>query len=112
MRCAPRGDRNNISRVEQFREARQKMLGLTFNDYEKEIREHLTGMFPKELFNFDRDVQSITVNRWAHGYAYGHVGPVGRRPFGRIAIANSDAGNSSYFHVASEQAYRAIEELS
>ncbi len=112
MRCAPRGDRNDISRVEQFQETRQKMLGLTFNDYETEIREHLGGMLPKTLFNFDRDVQSITVNRWAHGYAYGKVGPVGRRPFGRITIANSDSGNSSFFHVAAEQAYRAVQELS
>ena len=111
MRCAPRGDRNDVSRIEQFREARHKMLGLTFNDYEEEIRGHLGGMFPKELFNFDRDVASISVNRWAHGYSYGDPGPVGRQPFGRITIANSDAVNNSMFHIAAEQAYRAVQEL-
>lgn len=111
MRCAPRGDRDEIPRVDQFQEARYKMLGLTFNDYEEEIREHLGGMLPKELFDFDRDVESISVNRWAHGYAHGNLGPVGRQPFGRITIANSDAANSSFLFTAVEQAYRAVQEL-
>lgn len=111
MRCAPRGDRNDIPRVEQFKEARFKMLNLTFNDYEQEIREHLTGMLPSGLFDFDRDVNSISVNRWAHGYAHGNPGSVGRQPFGRITIANSDAAASSYLHTAIGQAYRAVQEL-
>lgn len=112
MRSAPRGDRNDIPRVEQFKETRYKMLTLTFDDYEQEIREHLTGMLPSELFNFDRDVESISVNRWAHGYSYGNPGPVGRQRFGRITIANSDAVGSALFQSAAGEAYRAVQELS
>ena len=107
--------------IEQFREARYKMLGLQFKDYEREIREHLTGMLPKGHFEFDRDVESITVNRWAHGYVYGgsslydsdlpEMAKIGRRPFGRITIANIDSAVSSYAHVAIEQAWRAVKEL-
>jgi spermidine dehydrogenase len=107
--------------VEQFREARYKMLGLQFNDYETEVRAHLSGMLPKELFDFERDVESITVNRWAHGYAYGgsalydsdmpEMARKGRQPFGRITIANIDSGLSSYAHVAIKQAWRAVKEL-
>ena len=107
--------------VEQFREARQQMLLLQFEDYEKEIREHLGGLLPGELFNFDRDVESITVNRWAHGYAYGgsalydsqlpEMARKGRQPFGRITIANIDSALSSYAHVAIDQAWRAVNEL-
>jgi spermidine dehydrogenase len=94
----------------QFKEARQKMLTLQFADYEDEIRGHLTSMFPKDLFEFDRDVASITVNRWAHGYA--SSGPaVGRRPFGRITIANSDSVGAADAQAAMTQGYRAVNEL-
>ena len=57
-------------------------------------------------FDPARDIATITINRWPHGYAYeynslwdkfwldGGTTPceIARRPFGRIAIANSDAG--------------------
>ncbi len=65
----------------------------------------------KELFDFDRDVESITVNRWAHGYSYGNPGPVGRQPFGRITIANSDANDVSLVQSAIGHAHRAVQEL-
>jgi len=107
--------------VEQFKEGRYKMLSLKFEDYEQEIREHLTGMLPSDLFDFDRDVESITVNRWAHGYAHGGLALYdpelsdlaikGRKPFGRITIANIDSATSSYVHVAIDQAWRAVSEL-
>ncbi len=117
----PFGETVGAPPVEQFREARHKMLALKFADYEKEIREHLSGMLPRSQFRFDRDVESITVNRWAHGYAYGgsklhdsdmpEMARRGRQRFGRIAIANIDSGLSSYLHVAVAQAWRAVKEL-
>jgi len=111
MRSVPVGETVGAPRVEQFREARYRMLELQFSDYEAEIREHLGGMFPKESFEFDRDVASISINRWAHGYAIGNPGAVGRKPFGRITIANSDAAGSSVMQSAVEQAWRAVQEL-
>jgi len=67
---------------------------------------------------------AITVNRWPHGYApeYNSLFDPdwpegeqpwvqGRKPFGKIAIANSDAGASAYTDAAIDQAYRAIQEL-
>ena len=121
MICCPYG-KVGAPKFEQVREARRKILALQFDDYEQEIRAHLNGMLPAELFNFDKDVASISVNRWAHGYAYSpnplfddvdaeapHV--VGRARFGRIAIANSDAGGSATIDSAIGQAHRAIEEL-
>ena len=101
-------------RREQFREARYRMLGLQFNDYEQEIRSHLSGMFPRELFNFDRDVASISVNRWAHGYSDGGPGDstrIGRQPFGRITIANCDSAASSDAKTAMMMGHRAVNEL-
>ncbi len=107
--------------IEQFREARYKMLSLQLEDYENEVRAHLSGMLPKGLFEFDRDVESITVNRWAHGYVYSGsrlydsdlrgMAKIGRQPFGRITIANIDSAPSSYAHVAIKQAWRAVKEL-
>jgi spermidine dehydrogenase len=101
-------------RREQFREARYRMLGLQFKDYEQEIRSHLSGMFPRELFDFDRDVASISVNRWAHGYSNGGPGDstrIGRQPFGRITIANSDSAPGSDAKTAMMMAHRAVNEL-
>jgi len=50
-----------------------------------------------------KDIEGITVNRWAHGYAFARIRysipsgkreekpwVIGRKPFGRIAIANSE----------------------
>jgi spermidine dehydrogenase len=113
MICCPYGT-EGTPRKEQFREARFQMLNLQFKDYEDEIRKHLSGMLSKDYFNFDRDVHSITVNRWAHGYAVG--GPknstqIGRQPFGRITIANSDSAPSADAIVAMKMAYRAVNEL-
>jgi len=101
-------------RLEQYREARYKMLGLQFKDYEEEIRSHLSGMLPKELFDFDRDVESITVNRWAHGYTVGGPGEStkkGRQPFGRITIANCDSAPGADMKTAIDMAARAVNEL-
>jgi len=111
MRSCPVGETVGAPRVEQFREARYRMLGLSFDHYEAEIREHLGGMLPKELFNFDKDVKSISINRWGHAYGYGNPGAIGRQPFGRITIANSDAVGSALVQSAVGQAWRAVKEL-
>jgi len=37
----------------------------------------MTALEPS--FNFDRDVVSISINRWVHGYAYGNPGVIGRQ---------------------------------
>ena len=100
--------------LEQFKEARYRMLSLTFDDYETEIRRHLTGMLPADLFDFDRDVASISVNRWAHGYTTGGPGDttrIGRQPFGRITIANADSAPGADAKTAIMMGHRAVEEL-
>ncbi len=78
-------------------------------------------------FRSGPDIEAITVNRWAHAYL-NEANPLydeiyeddederylfvrGRKPFGRIAIANSDAGSTSLLDVAIDQAHRAVHEL-
>jgi len=114
MISCPYGETVGAPLLEQYREARYKMLGLQFKDYEEEIRSHLSGMLPKNLFDFNKDVKSITVNRWAHGYTVS--GPnnsikKGRQPFGRITIANCDSAGSADVKDAINMASRAVNEL-
>ena len=102
-------------RAEQYKEARYRMLGRQFSDYESEIREHLSGMLSSKHFNFDRDVASLTVNRWAHGYTVAGPGDsvaIGRQPHGRITIANSDSAPAADAIEAMHMGYRAVTEIS
>ncbi|MCE7995229.1 MAG: NAD(P)/FAD-dependent oxidoreductase [Roseivirga sp.] len=114
MISCPYGETPGTPAAEQYSEARYKMLGLQFNDYEEEIRAHLGGMLTSGSFDFDRDVESITVNRWAHGYTVPGPGDSvkkGRQPFGRISIANCDSGPGSDAKTAIDMASRAVNEL-
>jgi spermidine dehydrogenase len=108
----------------QARAARAAMLAMPFEDYEREVRRVLTSLLGAGGFDAARDILAITVNRWPHGYARDHVDledpdwnvepapeAVGRRRFGNIAIANSDAAADAYTHAAIDQAWRAVSEL-
>ncbi len=108
---------------EQYRAGRRAMLATPFESIERRIRRELAGMLGAAGFDPARDIAAITVNRWPHGYAY-HPNPLvdgrpegalphelGRRPFGRIRIANSDAGGRATLDGAIDEAHRAIQEL-
>ena len=114
-----------LPRQQQYRMGRVELLTTAFATFEKNIRDQLGRMLGGAGFDPARDIEGITVNRWAHGYAYEydslsdpHVTEaerpcvIGRQRFGRISIANSDAGASAYTNVAIDQAYRAVSELS
>jgi spermidine dehydrogenase len=109
---------------DQFRAGRMELMQTPFSTFERNIRDQLARMLSGGGFDPARDIQAITVNRWAHGYAYEHnplFDPawaegeqpwvLGRKPFGQIAIANSDAAASAYTDAAIDQAYRAVQEL-
>jgi len=110
---------------EQHKLGRIQLYTTTFETYERNIREQLARMLGPGGFDPARDILEITVNRWPHGYAYeynslfdqfwleGGETPcqVARKPFGRIAIANSDADAYAYTDCAIDQAYRAVQEL-
>ena len=108
----------------QYRAGRAELLRTPFATFERNIRDQLGRMLGAAGFEPARDIRGITVNRWAHGYAYTpnslfdpewkdgeQPWVIGRKPFGRIAIANSDAGASAYTDVAIDQAHRAVAEL-
>ena len=108
----------------QLRGSRQKLLELSLEDFEREVRSVLDELLSPVGFDVAEDILAITVNRWPHGYAYEYMQlwdpewapgeaphEMARQRFGSIAIANADAGASAYPHVAIDQAYRAIDEL-
>ena len=109
---------------DQHRAGQLDILGTTFETFERNIRDQLTRTLGAGGFDSARDITAITVNRWPHGYAYEYNPlfdpdwPAGQQPhvlgrarFGRIAIANSDAGAAAYTDSAIDQAHRAVEEL-
>jgi spermidine dehydrogenase len=109
---------------EQHRVGRAELLGTSFEVFERNIRDQLARTFGPGGFDPAADIIAITINRWPHGYAYEynplfdpdwneHEQPhvIGRAPFGRITIANSDSGAGAYTDSAIDQAHRAIEEV-
>ena len=106
----------------RLRAGRQRMLELTWDDYETAIVAELESALGGGGFDAV-DIAGITVNRWPHGYARefvdlydppdfyengSHV--AGRAQLGRISIANSDAEASAYMDAAIDAAVRAVAE--
>lgn len=116
-----------LTAQEQYREGRRELIGTSFGTIERNVRIQLQDILGQGGFNAAEDIAGITVNRWAHGYAYyynslyddtydddedpryPHV--MARKPLGSIVIANSDAGASAMMESAIEQAHRAVGEL-
>jgi spermidine dehydrogenase len=110
---------------DQHRAGRGELLTMTFDTFERHVRDQLARMLGAGGFDPARDIVGLTVNRWPHGYAYeyntlwdaaawpGAAQPcvAARAPFGRITIANSDAGALAYTNSAIDQAHRAVREL-
>jgi spermidine dehydrogenase len=113
-----------LPRREQLRAGMHELLTTSFETIELSIRDQLARMLAGGGFDSKEDILGITVNRWPHGYSYTpdtlsdpdvpdwerpHV--VGRQPFGRVAIANSDAGAAAFTNTAIDEAHRAVSEL-
>tara|TARA_Y100000294_G_scaffold174676_1_gene193201 strand:- start:1748 stop:3007 length:1260 start_codon:yes stop_codon:yes gene_type:complete len=120
--CAP-----GRPKKEQHRIGRADLLATTFETFERNIRDQLGRTLQGGGFDPARDIEAITVNRWPHGYAYSYdtlndpiewalFAPddrpcvIGRRRFGRISIANSDAAASTHTDSAIDEAHRAARE--
>ncbi len=115
----------DIQGPEQWREGRRALLTTPFETFEHHVRDQLDQALSAGGFDADRDIAGITVNRWAHGYAYSpdllwepdwpdeasKPWVRGRQPFGRISIANSDANASADTNTAIAEAYRAVQEV-
>ena len=127
MERFPHRSNAGLTAREQYRAGRYELLSTSFETIERNIRNQLAGMLNDGGFDPAREIEAITVNRWAHGYAYWYnplFDPVyddynderyphmrARKRFGRITIANSDAGARANIESAIEQGHRAVAEL-
>lgn len=119
-----------LSAPEQFRAGRQALLGMSFETFERNVRDQLGRMLGPGGFDPARDIAGITVNRWPHGYAYSvdtESGDVAwspaswrhdyrpwvdaRQRIGNIAIANTDSASNAMTESAIEEAHRAVHDL-
>jgi spermidine dehydrogenase len=118
------GDNPDATPREQRLAGRRELFATPYETIERETRRQLAGALVGGGFDPAKDIAGITVNRWGHGYSYRynpkfdsgykeneypHI--VGRQRFGRITIANSDAGASANIIAAIDQAHRATQEL-
>ena len=104
--------------AELAKQGRAEIMVTTFEQYEQQIRFQLTRMFGAHGFDADRDIASVTVNRWPHGYVWdgaefdgkpAHL--LARQPHGRIVFANADSAGSAYMDDAIDMAWRAVNSL-
>jgi spermidine dehydrogenase len=124
MWMTPMDPNSGLSARDQFRMGRQKLLDTSFAQFEASVRSQLSKALKGSGFDAEKDILGIFVNRWGHGYAgcandlfdpdwTREEAPwvVGRKRFGRIAIANSDAGAICLTQAAFDQAHRAVTEI-
>ena len=113
-----------LSSRDQALAGKRALMTLTFEDMERSIRDLLARSLAGSGFDPATDIESITCNRWSHGYAYEYMRPwdafwpdgplpieTARQPWGRISIANADSGAYAYAHSAIDQAVRAVRDL-
>ena len=115
----------DIKGPDQWREGRRKLLSTPFSVFEGHVKNQLDQALSSAGFDADRDINAITVNRWPHGYSYSSdliwepewpneeskPWVIGRQQFGRVAIANSDAGASADTNAAITHGIRAAKEV-
>ena len=117
-------NRPGLPRKDQNRLGQQELRTMTFQDFELAIRRQFARMLASTGFDPAADIVGIAVNRWPDGYAYTYdtladpdVPPeqrphvIGRQRFGRITIANSDAGAAAFTNQAFDEAHRAVQEI-
>lgn len=121
---AANGPVRGLPAREQYRNGRMELLNTPFATLEWRTRRQLAETLGPGGFDPERDIRGITVNRWPHGYAYEYIElwdpsyargqaphEIARVPFGRVAIANSDAEAHAYVDGAIDAAHRAVQYL-
>ena len=109
---------------EQGAQGRAKLLGTSFVQYERALREQLADMFAPGGFDPRRDIAGIILNRWGHAYVnpqpgffFGVGGKPAPRdvlrdaPHGRIAFANTDLAGAMDHRNSIREADRAVRQL-
>jgi len=116
-----------LTAPEQFRAGTRALLEISFETFERNVRDQLGRMLGPGGFDPARDIAGITVNRWPHGYAYSIDAESDdvawrpewwrheRRPWvdarqsvGNIAFAGTDAASNAMTESAIVEAHRSV----
>jgi len=110
--------------ADQGSRGRTEMLGTSFRQYERTLREQLGDMFAAGGFDPRRDIAGVILNRWGHAYVnpqpgffFGtHGNPAPRdvlrnTPHGRITFANTDLAGAADHRNSIREADRAVRQL-
>ncbi len=108
----------------QHQAGQNDLLQMSFETFERETRSQLARALGPGGFDPARDILGLTVNRWPHGYSFEYnslwdppfapgeaPNEIGRKAFGKVHIANSDAAAYAYTHAAIDEAHRAVSEI-
>jgi len=109
---------------EQGSRGRAELLGTSFAQYERTLREQFGDMFAPGGFDPRRDIAGIILNRWGHAYVnpqpgffFGTGGQPAARDIlrssahGRIAFANTDLAGAMDHRNSIREADRAVNQL-
>ncbi len=109
---------------EQGSRGRAQLLGTSFAQYERALREQLGDVFASGGFDPRREIAGIILNRWGHAYVnpqpgffFGTDGQPAPRdvlrngPHGRIAFANTDLAGAMDHRNSIREAERAVHQL-
>jgi spermidine dehydrogenase len=109
--------------ADQGKRGRLELLGASFADVERAIREQMLRLFGEAGFDPATGIAGIILNRWGHayvnpgpGFMFGAGGreaapDVIRTPFGRIAIGHSELQGHQNWTGAAAEGRRAVEAL-
>ena len=102
---------------------RTELLGTSFADYEKKLRNLLDRLFGASGFDSQRDVAGIILNRWGHAYTCPPPGfffsrdgkpvvsDVIRQRHGRITFAHAELMGGQFWRGATSEGRRAVDQL-
>ena len=113
-----------LSAQQQSRIGQYEMLGKTYMQYEREIRQQMVKLFGKSGFDPKNDIAGIILNRWGHAYVTptpgffyspdggpGYSQIIKNQPFGRISFGHSELRGYQHWGPAAEEGSRAVDQL-
>ena len=109
---------------QQSRLGQYEMLGKSYIQYEREIREQMVKLFGSSGFDPINDIAGMILNRWGHAYVTptpgffyapdgspGYANIIKTKPFGKIAFGHSELRGYQHWGPAAAEGSRAVDQI-